>query len=95
MQQLTLQMTKRQQRPMQVQVAPAEVLFERGALSKGTAKLLARPPMPTVLTGLTHRTEFPSPEDSPNLLTKLVGVAFQSKYLYLTIRLQKAVLVSR
>lgn len=57
-------------------MAPAEVLFERGQLSKVTAKLLARPLLPTVLTGLTPGAEFPSPAEAATMLADLVRSSY-------------------
>ena len=58
--------------PVSRQVAPAEILFARNSLSKTTAKLLARPPMPVVRSGLTPGIEFPAPSQAADMLAALV-----------------------
>lgn len=58
-----------------LQVAPAEILLPRNSLSKPTARLLGRPPLPAVLSSLTPGAEFPAPSQAGDMLAGLVGAA--------------------
>ena len=56
-------------------MAPAEILLPRNSLSKPTARLLACPPLPAVLSTLTPGAEFPAPSQAGDMLAGLVGAA--------------------
>lgn len=54
------------------QVAPKEVLHARNSLTGLTARILAYPPVPTTLSGVTPGAEFPEPDSAARTLGDLV-----------------------
>ncbi len=57
-----------------LQVAPKEVLHARNSLTGLTARILAYPPVPTTLSGVTPGAEFPDSDSAARTLGDLVRI---------------------